>query len=199
MTLLEAVNLSLRSTGETGVTTINSAHPRISTILAEIDEALRTTQSRGWWFNTFTQDLVPSADPGEGGKVKLDSSIVYAKPQRAYLDYFVLNGYLWDRGTNTAVVDETVTCDVRVRYVQADWAKLPESFQDFVATKAALVFASNYDADQLQIAKVTKMAGEARALVNMEHTRYAKVNLFQSGSAGQAINQAWGNRYPVRR
>lgn len=196
MTLLEAVNLCLRSTGEAGVAAINSAHPKIATILAEIDAASRRVQKRGWWFNTA--DNVTLAVQTSGPKIgKIDTTPYdLVVPTYRSQDYYPLGGVLVDRATGLAV---GTAVQARTRTVYATdatvWLTLPDVFTDYVANVAALSYASNYDADPLQLKKLQYQVTSAYSMLTQDHARYSRVNLFASGSTGAALNSAWGHRY----
>lgn len=195
MTLLDAVNLALRSTGETGVASLNSSHPKFATILAGIDTVSKRIQRKGWWFNTGVRDLVPETSGPNVGKI--DTS-AYDRVESifAYQNFYPQNGLLVD-GRDGSFVNIGVRAFVRWIYdtTENDWFNLPDAFKDYVATSAALDYASNYDADQLQLQKLITQQRAALTAVNADDIRYKRVNLFQSGSAGIAIQRAWGSRY----
>lgn len=190
MTLLDAVNLALRSTGEKGVTAINSFHPQIQTILAEIDSVSQRRQNRGWWFNTRKQTLEPS-----GGEIST-SAFTFVKATSRSLNYYPMDGILIDGNTGDPVATAT-ECDTRWSYPTdaSVWVDLPPSFTDAVGYEGALSYASNYDADQLQIQKLQVQLAQANIMLNADHTRYSKVNLFSSGSTGHRLATSWGQRY----
>lgn len=195
MTLLEAVNLCLRSTGETGVSALNSSHPKFATILAGIDTISLRAQRKGWWFNTGIRDLVPETSGPNVGKIDTSAYEKVVSIYR-YQNYYPVNDILID-GFDGTPVATGVRAEVRWSYptTENDWLNLPESFKDYVATSAALDYASNYDADQLQLQKLITQQRAALVTVNADDIRYKRVNLFQSGSAGIAIQRAWGSRY----
>ena len=200
MTLIEAVNLCLRSTGESNIAALDSNHPQISVILAEIDTVSQRIQRRGWWFNTALRVLTPVTTGPFAGQIDV-SDYDLVVPTRRALDYFPLGGWLVDRRTGEPVRDTSVQAWTRQVYPtnEVTWNSLPDSFTDYVATAAALSYASNYDADELQLQKLQVALAQAQALANADHTRYSRVNLYHSGSAGQALSRARGNRYGVYR
>lgn len=200
MTLLEALNLALRSTGETPVTAIDSQHPQVKTILAEIHDTSMRIQRRGWWFNQGERTLEP-IPPGQPGEGEIDTSrwdkVV---PIQRSLEYYSFGGRLIDRNTGNPVRGP-VWAKVRWVYpTTADaWDDMPHSFTDYVAAAAALTFASNYDADPLQIQKLERQSSLARIEAQADNIRYSKTNLYHEGSAGQALHRAWGGRYGTYR
>lgn len=194
MTLLEAVNLCLRSTGETGVAALNSAHPQIATILASIADTSRLLQSQGWWFNQ-SEDLTLSP---VGGSIDV-SAYTFVTPNRTLRPMHIRDGVLVDSKTG-APVDYPVTVRARWQYpnTEAGWADMPASFTEYLGASAALTYASDYDADQLQLQKLQARVQLARAYVNADNIRAAKVNLYYSGSQGIAIHRTRQGRYTVR-
>jgi len=199
MTLLEAVNLALRSTGETGVTAINSAHPKVATILAEIDTASQRLQRRGWWFNTAVRTLSPDTTGPDIGKVdtsEYDAVVPVIRSQ----DYYPRAGFLVDN-RDGAFVGHAVQAQVRWAYptTEADWLDMPDAFTDYVGASAALSFASNYDADSLQLQKLGVQLAAAKMAAQADHTRYSRVNLFTSGTTGAALSSIRNRRYRIQR
>lgn len=199
MLLLEAVNLALRSTGENGVQAINSSHPQIETILAEIDVTSKRLQRRGWWFNTARRVLEPLTTGPDAGRINV-SAYDLVVPVRRSLNYYPKGQWLVDEQGNP-VMNQAVDAHVRWVYptTEADWNDMPDSFTDYAANEAALSYASNYDADELQLRKLSLSLAKAQTVANADNIRYARVNLHHSGSAGLALNRAWGHRYGVWR
>lgn len=200
MTLIEAVNLCLRSTGESNIATLDSNHPQIAVILAEIDTVSKRLQRRGWWFNTAHLTLSPIESGPDAGKIDV-SDYDLVVPTRRALDYYPSAGFLVDRRTGAPVMNTAVQAWTRKVYATSEgvWLTLPDSFTDYVATAAALTYASNYDADELQLQKLQVHLAQAQTVANADHIRYSRVNLYHSGSAGAALNRAWGNRYGAYR
>lgn len=202
MTLLEAVNLCLRSTGETGVTTINSAHPKVATILASISATSQREQKVGRWFNTAVRTLPATVGGPDDGKVDV-SAYDFVSPVSRGLDggLFPRGDFLYDANADTDVLGRAVQAKVRWLYPDTDdgWAQMPASYTDYIGYAAALEFASNYDADPQQIAKLEKAMARAYTIQNRDHIRYSKLNLYWQGTTGNALTEAFGWRYMVNR
>lgn len=190
MTLLEAVNLCLRSTGESEVDALDSSHPQISTILSTIDTQSKRLQRQGWYFNTARRVLEPTA--GQIDVSALDAVI----PVRRTLPLYPQNGVLVD-GSTGLPADYAVDAKVRWLYptTEADWAYMPGSFTDYVAASAALEYAANYDADPAKVQMLQTQLALFRIEAKNDNTRQLRVNMHVSGSAGIALNNAWGARY----
>lgn len=197
MTLLEAVNLALRSTGEKGVASINSAHPKISTVLAEIDTASKRIQKRGWWFNTHAKlVLEPIVGGPNAGKIDVSGYDLVVPTMRSW-NYYPANGFLVNGDTLAPVTGTSVEATVRwiTPTTADDWLTLPDVYTDYAANVAALAYAANYDADPLQLKKLELAVQASLSMLNADNTRYRRLNLFASGSTGQALQRAWGGRY----
>lgn len=192
MTLLEAVNLCLRSTGESNVDALESGHPQIETILSEIDAQSKRLQRQGWYFNTRRQTLVPDDDTSQIDVSGLDAVI----PVQRNLPYYPQNGVLVDGSTGLPV---GVPVDAKTRWLypttEEGWADMPGSFTDYVAATAALSYASNYDADPNKLQSLSTQLALYRIEAKNDNIRQQRVNMHVSGSAGINILNAWGPRY----
>lgn len=199
MTLLEAINLCLRSTGETRVSTINSAHPQIATILESIHSTSRLIQSKGWWFNEQDDVLLePETSGPNAGLVLTPANATMVMPVlRNPRDAFYPMGTLLQWQDGTGPVDKAVRARVRVEFPTDEntWDELPPTFTEYVGSAAALDYASNYDADPAQIQKIQLRLGTARASLTADEIRYRRPNLYYNGSQGYKIGRAWAQRY----
>lgn len=201
MTLLEAVNLCLRSTGESEVASVDSAHPQVQAILAEIHTVSTRLQRRGWWFNTqYDAVLSPIESGADAGKIDT-SGFTLVKPVHRWINYYSQGGFLVDGKTRLPVMNTAVTAFVRWSYPDTEegWADMPESFTDYVAYAAAVAFAGNYDADPTKLQVLSAGLRGAQGSATADHTKMSGVNLFASGSTGIAIQRAWGRRYGLYR
>lgn len=199
MTLLEAINLCLRSTGEKGVAAVDSNHPKLATILADIDTASKRVQKRGWWFNTNPREVLePIVGGPDAGKISTTGYDLIVPLMRSW-NYYPQGGFLVDGGTATLDPVMNTSVEARTRWLYEtnddDWAFLPDVFTDYVAHAGALAYAANYDADPLQLKKLELGQQASLAMLNADNTRYRRLNLFASGSTGQSLNRAWGGRY----
>lgn len=198
MTLLEAVNLALRSTGESNISALITGHPKHAVIVSEIDKASKQTQRRDWWFNSGIRDLPTIVGGPNAGRV---STTDYDKVVsiRGDQNYYPLGGLLVD-GYDGEYVTQAVRAHTRWIYEtdEESWAEMPHVFTDYVANLGALSYATNYDADPLQISKLVEAVKLSKVNLNADHTRYSKVNLFRSGSTGVALARNYGQRYGRR-
>lgn len=193
MTLLEAINRLLVSTGESEIDAVDATHPLQAVCLSTINKISNRKQARGWWFNTRVLTLEPSVDVGPTlGKLVVDPIYTEVQPTQRNLPYIAQGGFLFDTSTNADVEDESVEIRAIERITFED---LPESFADAVACAAALSFATTYDADPTKLQTLNAERNAAEAILNMEHTRMSRVNLFASGSTARALARARGYRY----
>lgn len=191
MTLLEAVNLCLRSTGESNVAALTTGHPYIDTVLSSIDATSKLLQSKGWWFNqSDDRTLTPV-----GGQIDV-SGFTMVVPNRTYRAMHARDGVLYDSRTGD-VIDYPVTARVRWEYptTEQGWQDMPASFTEYAGSAAALEYASNYDADQLQLQKLGTRVEMARTMANADDIRARRVNLYYTGSQAVHIGRSWYQRY----
>lgn len=196
MTLLEAINRILVSTGESEITVVDGTHPLQAVAISTIDKVSNRKQARGWWFNSRVLTLEPSVDVGPTlNKLVVDPKYTYVRPVQRELPYIAQGGFIFDTETNEDVEGFSLEVEAIERIT---FTSLPETFADWVATAAALSFATTYDADPLKLQTLNAELASANAALNMEHTRMSRTNLFYSGSVGVALARIRGFRYGVR-
>lgn len=202
MTRLEAINLALRSTGESNVATIVSSHPKIAVILATIGTVSKREQGKGRWFNTAVRTLEPIVGGGNAGKIDVSAYDAVMPVHRGADSLLFPRGtYLYDPTENTEVIGRSVQAKVRWLHPDTDegWLLIPRVFTDYIAYASALEYASNYDADEQQLRLLKAGTDVAYARQNSDHIRYSRTNLFWSGSTGVALSNNYGDRYVVSR
>lgn len=202
MTLLEAVNLCLRSTGESGVAALVTGHPKFNTILDTIKTASKREQGRGRWFNTAVRTLEPTVGGPNDGKVDVSAYDLVIPTMRGSDGHlFPRGGFLYDPHEDTEVLGRSVQAKVRWLYPDTDegWADMPRVFTDYIGNVAALEYAGNYDADPPKLAALKLAVQESYKVQNTDHIRYSRTNLFWSGSTGPALQNAFGDRYVITR
>lgn len=197
MQLLQAVNTVLRSTGESPVAAVNSSHPQIATILDFITNASEVLQSRPWWFNTFERDYAVSGS----GEYPVPPDVTYLAPKYPSQGYVLLNGYLCDSRTGLRVTADPVTgtpIQTKVRvYIDpvTNFTQFPSTFAQYLAAVAALEYAADYDADQMQLTKLATRVKATKTMVEADNIRLAKLNFFETGTVGMALARNFGSRY----
>lgn len=124
MKLLDAVNLTLPKLGERPVTSLQIKHDTLAVLLPVIEQNLRKTLMRGWWFNEYATTLYPDV----GGEIAVGQDTIEFIPDRS--DTAVQRG---TRLFNPVTLEYTFTEPVKGRvlqYVQFD--DLPEAAAIFV-------------------------------------------------------------------
>ena len=137
-TKLEAVNTLLSAIGESPINTLNSG--LVEATLAEqiVDNISRSTQSRGWSFNT---DLEFKLSPDLAGEVALPTNCLHVDMTSLRMsstsDLVQRGNKLYDRVKNTFAIDDTIEVDI---VVLLDFEDLPETARRFITVRAARVF-----------------------------------------------------------
>lgn len=196
MTLLEAVNLYLRSMGESPVDTIATTHPLVLDILAHLELTSAEVQARAWWFNDRTRTLNVATTGPNVGKVEPPANTELIRPL-----YSWNQGWTWDLGYLVRLEDDlpqtsAVKAQVRVFVPQAQWLTIPTRVRSYIGYKGARKWAINYEADPLKLQSLAAMEAEAYGLANTDHIRMSAVNLLQQGSVARTMSRDWN--YKVR-
>ena len=137
-TKLEAVNTLLSAIGESPINTLNSG--LVEATLAEqiVDNISRSTQSRGWSFNT---DLEFKLSPDLAGEVALPTNCLHVDMTSLRMsstsDLVQRGNKLYDRVKNTFAINDTIEVDI---VVLLDFEDLPETARRFITVRAARVF-----------------------------------------------------------
>jgi hypothetical protein len=137
-TKLEAVNTLLSAIGESPINTLNSG--LVEATLAEqiVDNISRSTQSRGWSFNT---DLEFKLSPDLAGEVALPTNCLHVDMTSLRMsstsDLVQRGNKLYDRVKNTFAIDDTIEVDI---VVLLDFEDLPETARRFITVRAARIF-----------------------------------------------------------
>lgn len=184
MQLLEAINLTLPKLGEHRVTRLDVRHPTLAIILPEVENVLRSTLAKGWWFNEFDYTVHPDPE----GLMYLGSDTLSFTPE--YPEVAVQRGtQLYNPVTLNYVFTEPVKGRVR-QYVPFD--KLPESAAQYVY-HAALVNVYVTDiglTNEVQIWQT--LAGGAYSDLLAEHLRQRKYSTRGSRRWGRFVSALRG-------
>lgn len=147
MTELEAVNEMLMSIGQAPVNTlVVTGIKDVAIARQRLQTALRTTLSRGWWFNT---DEAYTLNPDLDGNIAIPVNALKVDSDDLDITERVLDGKgrcLWDRETETFEFTGPVT----VRVVWGfEYEAIPQTARDYVATVAARRFQSKAIGSQI--------------------------------------------------
>jgi hypothetical protein len=187
MTELEAVNFLLATIGESPVNTVeNPGNIDAANARARIREISRSTQNKGWHWNT---DEGFRLAPNEQGEVVLPGNTlrVYTVYPDWDLDLVVRGKRLYDRRNHTYNINRTVRVDL-VRFLAFD--EIPEAARWYITVTAARVFQEKTLGSE-QLAKFTR-DDERNAWLDIlvEETETAKYNVFtDSNFAAEMIRR----------
>lgn len=192
MTLLQAVNTVLKSIGEARVSSLATSHPLVADILENIEQTSLVVQSRGWWFNTFERHIAPVTP---GADVVLPAGTTFAQTiHRQYgVDVYVLSGELVNKDTGDVV---NFPIDLYLR-THLTFETLPETAGQYIASRAAFEYASDYDADATKLQTLKNKMDMRYVMFNTEHIRAVRTNRLLTGSTGARLAQIFGDKYTV--
>ena len=142
-TQLQAINQMLVGIGQAPVVSLDIANPEIATALSILDSVNREVQGEGWNFNTeinypFTPDIDGTITVPDGILQISDNKNSNVQKYQTVLR----NGKLYDKIAHsfTFPTANPLLCDIVILF---DFADLPQVFQDYIAQRAARVFAGS--------------------------------------------------------
>jgi hypothetical protein len=171
MKLLDAVNLMLPKLGEHPVTSLTVRHPTLAIILPEVENELKTTLLKGWWFNQYDYTAMPDSQ----GFITLGSDCLSFVPDR--VDAAVRGVRLF----NPTTLDYVWTASVKGRITQnVAFEDLPESAAQYVWYNALCsVFVTDIGmANDVQT--WMSRASAAYSMLHTEHLRNKKYTTMKS-------------------
>lgn len=186
---LDVVNSCIATMGEASINTLEEYHPYRDTALNYLQQANRSAQKRGWWFNEEQLVLVPDVSgylyvPQDALGVRiLDCDTAAQRGKRLYNTR--RNNYEWDRDVTVSVV----------RLIEFE--QLPFVVADYVAAHTVLRFQREFDGDRQRTSELALEVQAARLDLVAEDTRQRRPNLLLTPSnlanisliSGQRINR----------
>jgi len=151
-TQLQAINQMLVGIGQAPVVSLDIANPEIATALSILDSVNRQVQGEGWHFNTeINYPFTPDSSPEAEGLIIITDNILQIsdnktsnvqKYQTVHRGFGGAYRLLYDKIAHSFVfpLTSTIFCDVVWLF---DFADLPQVFQDYIAQRAARVFAGS--------------------------------------------------------
>lgn len=173
MVLLDYVNMILPTVGERPVTSINTKHPTLATLLPILNHNRRTALKKngGWWFNKFDTTLYPDAD----GEITVGSDCLAFVADRG--NVAVRGSRLFNGSTANykfdGPVQGTLTQDV-------EFDEMPDSVKDYVFASSVV---QNYVTDlgvTQELNEYKMLAASAWSTMLAEHLRQVKHNTRKS-------------------
>ena len=135
-TKLNAVNTIISNVGQSPVTTLESGNPLVETAEQILDEVTRSVQADGWVFNSeFHYTFAPDAN----NEIVIPTNVLQLDTSNHYEDRAVIrSGKLYNKTDHSYTWKEKVDLDVVWLF---EFEDLPEAFKNYVAIRAANVFA----------------------------------------------------------
>lgn len=135
-TKLEAVNTILSAIGEAPVNELTGGSLDVGNALRYLEEASRSVQSMGLWFNTETQKIAPNS----GGEYVVPSSTLSAVPTLATKKQFVQRGLRLYNTTDNKYNGNTDELSVEL-VLELEFEEIPEEARSAIQAAAARKFA----------------------------------------------------------
>lgn len=179
ITKLDGVNIVLSNIGQAPVTALETLNPAAKLAEQILDEISLSTQAEGWVFNT-EQDypFTPNID-----KQIVIPSNVLALDFVSFGDKNTVQrgGKLYDKRNHTYLFDDVVYGKVTWLF---DFVDLPEVFKNYIAMRAANVFA-NRSVGSNEIVKYSKEEEQiARAAIMEYETQQGDYNMLNDKAGG---------------
>jgi hypothetical protein len=179
ITKLDAVNIVLSNIGQAPVTSLATLNPAAKLAEQILDEISLSTQSEGWVFNT-EQDY--PFTPNSNKEIIIPANVIG-------LDFVSFGdkntvqrgGKLYDKRNHTYLFDDIVYGKVTWVF---DFVDLPEVFKNYIAMRAANVFA-NRSVGSNEIVKYSKEEEQiARAAIMEYETQQGDYNMLNDRAGG---------------
>ena len=152
-TKLQAVNTIISNIGQAPVTNLESGNPLVEMAEQILDEISISVQAEGWEYNTergypFT--------PNTSNEIVIPDNVLQLDSTPGDGKQTVIrNGKLYDRVKHTYTFDGQQKLDVMWLF---DFESLPEAFKNYIAIRAANVFAGrSVGSKEAVIARATLM------------------------------------------
>jgi hypothetical protein len=142
-TQLQAINQMLTGIGQAPVVSLDIANPEIATALSILDSVNREVQGEGWHFNT---EINYPFTPANDDIITIPENVLQITDNKnsnvQQYQTVIRGGKLYDKISHsfTSWTVSPVLCDVVWLF---DFEDLPQVFQDYIAQRAARVFAGS--------------------------------------------------------
>lgn len=189
LTQLDVVNDMLGALGEVSLNSLVNAPPLATSGLNMLRKINSREQAKGWWFNTETIRLNPTADK----RIIVPDDVLKIDPIEPQLNYAQRGKFLYK--LNAAVGSSPYHFDhyVDVQVVRLlPFEDLPASAQDFISISAQKDFVTDMDGDRLKIDELKQDRREAWLTLNAEHIRAVDANLLRNPSTAATLNSLRG-------
>ena len=177
-TQLQAINQMLTGIGQAPVVSLDIANPEIATALSILDSVNREVQGEGWHFNT---EIKYPFTPNYTGEIEIPANVLQLSDNKyenvQQYQTVIRNGKLYDKISHSYSfpTDNPILCDVVWLF---DFEDLPQVFQDYIAQRAARVFAGSVigSKDMVQFNQIDESVLRANCIAYDTDT--SAVNIF---------------------
>ena len=169
---LSAVNIILSNIGMAPVTNVDNDNPMVAMASNLIDEVSRSVQTEGWVFNTERgYPFVPNTD----NEIVVPDNVLELDSSDHQEDNLIIRmGKLYNKGTHSYEFTETVELDVLWLF---DFDYLPEAFKNYIAIRAANLFAGRAVGSAEQVKFGEREEATARAAMMDYETSQGDYNM----------------------
>ena len=169
---LSAVNIILSNIGMAPVTQVDNDNPMVAMASNLIDEVSRSVQTEGWVFNTERgYPFVPNAD----NEIVVPENVLELDSDDRQKDNLIIRmGKLYNKVTHSYEFTETEELDVLWLF---DFDYLPEAFKNYIAIRAANLFAGRAVGSAEQVKFGEREEATARAAMLDYETSQGDYNM----------------------
>ena len=177
-TKLQAINQMLSGIGQAPVVSIDVANPELALALEILESVNREIQGEGWHFNT---EINYPFTPDVNGEILIPGNVLAISDNKTSnvqrYQTVLRSGKLYDKINHTYSfpTGNPVKCDVTWLF---DFEDLPQVFKDYIAQRAARVFAGRALGSQEVVAFNGQDELNLRANCLAYDTGTSEVNIF---------------------
>ena len=137
LTELSCVNIIISNIGQAPVTSLDSVNPMVQLAKNIISEISNSVQSEGWSFNReYGFPFLPNSDDEI---IVPPNVIAWDLSRYADQDVVLRSGKMYDKRNHTYQFNESLQADITWLF---DYDDLPEPFKQYIAIRAANLFAA---------------------------------------------------------
>ncbi|AET72521.1 tail tubular protein A [Synechococcus phage S-CBP42] len=174
-TKLDAVNVVLSNIGQAPVASIDTSNPMVAMASNLIDEVSESLQAEGWSFNTERDyPFVPNTDK----HILIPANVLsFDTNDFNVTEVVVRDGKLYDKRAHSFVFNNTVNLDVVWFF---DFEDLPVAFRNYIAMRAANLFAGRAVGSAEQVKFGEREEAQARAALVEYETQQGDFNMLST-------------------
>jgi hypothetical protein len=175
LTKLSAVNIVLSNIGMAPVTRVDNDNPMVVMAANLIDEVSRSVQTEGWVFNTerdypFT--------PSPNNEILVPDNVLELDSDEYQKDNLIIrSGKLYNKSTHSYKFTEQINLDVLWLF---DYDDIPEAFKNYIAVRAANLFAGRAVGSAEQVKFGEREEATARAAMIDYETSQGDYNMLSN-------------------